>query len=269
MKRAFFKSLLIFGVLALFGLINLGAAEKVYTEKEARQIESQLFMQVDDSIISNGAKLANFLANDGDPQAKCWFGGWRSYYTPCYYYYDWYCDWYQVPLRIIYYTVPTQPVVTVTPAVTTTTVSNVVTTSAAITTTLPVTSSAAVASVETAIIAKSSNTVVKGAVIDKTVPQDSPLFKMGLRAGDIIAKINGKPVSSMIDIRRMSRNSEVVFIRGHQIKVADKQPLTKVGSDLGKSSMTLNTKDINLKVLEKAQKRTMSLYEYYDSLEKE
>lgn len=267
MKRAFLKSLLFWGILILCGIGNLEAAEKIYTEKEAGQIESQLFMKVDSSIISDNAKLAEFLIGDGDTQAKCWFWGWRSYYTPCYYYYDWYCDWYYVPLRIVYYTVPVRPVVTVTPAVTTTAVSNIVTTPAAVTTASAVTTTSTVAAEPMTFIAKSSNQMARGAVIDSKVPSNSPLFKMGLRSGDVITKINGKPVNSMIDVRRMNKNSQVVFIRGNQIKVADRQPLTKVSSDLGKSLMTLNAKDINLNVLKKAQNRTMSLYEYYDSLE--
>lgn len=262
--------MLIAGLLTLCGAGSLMAADNKATNAEAEKLESQLFIIADEGVVSDGAKVATLLASDNDPQAKCWFRGWGSYYYPyTYYYYDWYCSWYYVPFQIVYYTVPVQPVVTVTPAVTTTTVSNVVTTPAAVTTTASVTETTeTIAASETTIIAKSSNQHAQGAVISKKVPANSPLFKMGLRAGDIIAKIDGKPVNSMIDVRRMTKNSKVVFIRGNQIKVASQQLLTKTNNSMAKSSGGMNANQINLDVLKKVQGKEMSLYEYYDSLEK-
>lgn len=260
--------MLMVGVLALCGAGSLMAAENKFNENEAKTIESQLFIEADESIASDNAKLSEILLSDNDSQSKCWFWGWRSWYTPCYYYYyDWYCDWYYVPVRLVYYTVPVRPVVTVTPAVTTSTVTYSYSNPTSITTTAAVTETETVASTSTTIIAKSSNKLARGVVIDKKVPVTSPLHKMGLRAGDVIAKIDGKPVTSMIDVRRMTKNSKVVFVRGDQIKVAGRQPLTKTKTTLGKSS-GMNSNDIDLEALKKAQTKTMSLYEYYDSLEK-
>lgn len=270
MRRNFLKSMLIAGILTLCGAGSLMAADNKAANAEAEKLESQLFIIADEGTVSDNAKLANFLSSDKDPQAKCWFSRNCCYYYPySYYYYDWYCSWYYVPFQIVYYTVPVQPVVTVTPAVTTTTVSNVVTTPAAVTTTASVTETTeTVASTETMIIAKSSQQVARGAVIDKKVPTNSPLYKMGLRAGDVIAKIDGKPVNSMVDVRRMTSKSKVVFIRGNQIKVASKQLLTKTDKKISKSSNGINANEINLDVLKKVQGKEMSLYEYYDSMEK-
>lgn len=270
MRRTFLKSMLIAGLLTLCGSGSLMAAESKFSEDQAKKIESSLFMEAEESVVSDSAKALNFLSSDNDPQAKCWFSGWRSYYYPCsYYYYNWYCDWYYVPFRIVYYSVPVQPVVAVTPAVTTAYVNYTYTWPTAITTTAAVTATTqTVASTATTIIAKSSKSLASGAVIDKKVPSNSPLFKMGLRAGDIIAKIDGKPVNSMIDVRRMTKNSQVVFVRGNQIKVAGRQLLARTNNGMAKSN-GMNANNIDLDVLKKAQSnKEMSLYEYYDSLNK-
>lgn len=260
--------MLIAGLLTLCGSGSLTAAENKYDQNQAEAIESSLFIEADEAVVSNSAKLANFLSSDNDVQAKCWFSGWRSYYYPCnYYYYNWYCNWYYVPFRIVYYTVPVQPVVAVTQAVTTSYVNYTYTYPTAVTTTAAVTTApGAVVANSTTIIAKSSKQVACGAVIDQKVTSNSPLFKMGLRAGDIIAKIDGKPVKSMIDIRRMTGNSKVVFIRGNQIKVAGKQLLTKTNNQISKANG--NPVNIDLNILKANSKKEMSLYEYYDSLDK-
>ncbi|MBE6427202.1 MAG: PDZ domain-containing protein [Planctomycetaceae bacterium] len=239
-------------VLAGFGgMNNVQAEEKSLTEQEIAAKEADFFTSLETLDTSSDAKFAEQLeASEGDGgAAKCWF--WcvrrRGILFPRYTYYTWYCPVYRVPLRIVTYAVPVAA-----PAAGT-----------VITTPAPVSAEPAA----TSIVVKfqpSSGKVAKGAVIDGKVPADSPLVKLGLRSGDIITKVDGNPVNSMLDARRIRENSEIEFVRGEQIKVASKQLLQNEGSQSG----SVKSASVDFGSLQAVQEREMSLYEYYDMQEK-
>lgn len=231
---------------------------KPLSEQEVAALESGLFVNVDAMDTSDEAKFAQqLIAESGDDQdAKCWFWCWRYprwYYYPTYYYYSWYCPCYYVRFRIVTYTIPTVTAETTTVAATATTATTTETTTASV--------------ASTTIIAKSSGKVAKGAVIDQKVPSSSPLRKMGLRAGDIVTNVDGNPVQSLLDVRRIKSNSNITYVRGNQIRVAGKPLLQKATESVAKSFAGSEQSAVNTNDIKNAQSSTMSLYEYYDGLE--
>ena len=76
--------------------------------------------------------------------------------------------------------------------------------------------------------------------------------------------MDGNPVNSMLDARRIRENSEIEFVRGEQIKVASKQLLQNEGSQSG----SVKSASVDFGSLQAVQEREMSLYEYYDMQEK-
>ncbi|MDO4627778.1 MAG: PDZ domain-containing protein, partial [Planctomycetia bacterium] len=116
--------------------------------------------------------------------------------------------------------------------------------------------------------AKSSGQVSKGAVIDQQVPTTSPLYRMGLRSGDIITKVDGNPVSQLVDIRRIKENSTIEYVRGNQIKVAGKPILQSATSDVAKFYTGAPAVEFDTKGIVEVQQTEMTLYEYYDNMAK-
>ncbi len=266
------KKSLIFAAACLFAAVGFGNAfqaqadePKAMNEKELTSLESKLFVTLDASGASDDAKAAQTLIDEGETSeggdAKCWW--WccrpRYYYYPTYYYYSWYCPCYYVPVRLVTYTVPvtyTATIVSPTVAAVNRTVSS--------TSTSTTTSETSVSS--TGWEFKASGAVAKGAVINGTVPEKSPLKKMGLRSGDIIVKVDGNKVDSLADVQRATANSKIVYIRGNQIKTGGKQILQKVNDDV---TVKAFAEKVSAEQLEKVGQGGQTLYEYYDALEKD
>ncbi|MDO4586720.1 MAG: PDZ domain-containing protein [Planctomycetia bacterium] len=222
------------------------------TDEELAKLEAELFVTLDSTDAGSEAKsLKIALGDNDDGTAKCLWWRYRPayYYYPSYYYYGWYCPVYYVPLRFVTVTLPVrytvytytygQPVVT-----------NVVGAASEV-----------VAAGDAEVIVKSSGQHVRGAVISKTIPAKSPLAKIGLRAGDIVTKINGKPVTSMADLKKITKNSKVEFVKGNGIKIAAKS-MSIQGAKGGDSAGTASVQDI------KAEKDVF-LYDYFDNLEED
>ena len=243
------------------------------TEQQVAAMEADLFSNLETMSTSDDAKFAKELENlsGNDGAAKCWFWCWRraywSYY-PSYYYYSWYCPVYYVPLRIVTYSIPVVQVTTtpVQPQVVTAQSAPTAATASA-TAVAGDTSATATASVVTKFL-PSSGAVAKGAIVDGKVPENSPLAKLGLRSGDIITKVDGNPVTSLVDARRIKENSNVTYVRGDKIKVAGKPILQKASNEVATSNNGSKSADFDANNIKNFQKTEMSLYEYYDSLEK-
>lgn len=269
-------------ILASFAGVNVNA-EEAMTEQEVAAMEASLFANFDTMDSSSDAKFAQELeslsGNDG--AAKCWFWCWRRpvrFVYPTYYYYTWYCPVYYVPLRIVTYSIPVirpvpvvQTVQTEAGAASATAAAAAATATATATATAGDATATASASANAGVVTKflpSSGRVSKGAVIDAKVPQNSPLFKMGLRSGDIITSVDGTPVQSMLDARRIKANSSVTYVRGDQIKVAGKPILQNSSAQVAQAESGAKTADLSLESVKSMQASEMSLYEYYDSQEK-
>ncbi|MDO4551743.1 MAG: PDZ domain-containing protein [Planctomycetia bacterium] len=266
MKR--FMLLSFVSVMALFAGNDGYAQQGVISEKDVAAIEATLFATLDTLDTSDDAKFAKELEkiSGDDGEAKCWFWCWRRprwVVYPSYYYYTWYSPVYYVPFRIVTYSVPvirTVPVVQNVPATGAA--------SATATATVGDVTATATANVVTKFL-PSSGRVSKGAVIDSKVPQNSPLFKMGLRSGDIITSVDGTPVQSMIDVRRIKADSKITYVRGNQIKVAGKPILQRTSGEVAQADTASKTADVSLDNIKSLQTTEQSLYEYYDNLEKE
>ncbi|MDO4573929.1 MAG: PDZ domain-containing protein [Planctomycetia bacterium] len=269
------KRIAVFSLAVVFAaVVGVCSAEEKVTAEQVAALEASLFANLETMDTSSDAKFAQELeASEGnDGAAKCWFWCWRRpvrYYYPCYYYYTWYCPVYYVPLRIVTYSVPVvtvQPVQTVqTQVVTPTQPAQTQASATAVASTGDATATAT-ASVVTKFL-PSSGRVAKGAVIDATVPATSPLFKMGLRSGDIITTVDGNAVNSLLDARRIKADSNITYVRGNQIKVAGK-PILQGNSKSVQVSDGSKSNDVTVDSIKEIQKSEMSLYEYYDSLEK-
>ena len=301
MKRFALSAIVL--AMAAFAGMNAQADEKKMTEQEVAALEASLFASMETLDTSSDAKFAEQLeASEGnDGAAKCWFWCWRRRWVtyPHYYYQTWYCPTYYVPFRIVTYSVPvvrtvvTTPVVTTpvvtTPVVTTPVVTTPVVTTPVVTTpvvTTPVaqqpviqtatpatntvtTTATATATATAGVVTKflpTSQKVARGAVIDAKVPDNSPLAKIGLRAGDIITKVDGNPVNAMIDIRRITPDSTIEFVRGSQIKVAGKQILQ---NGTAQNMNGAKSADVTVSQLQSLQETEMTLNENYDNKEKE
>ncbi|MBE6427043.1 MAG: PDZ domain-containing protein [Planctomycetaceae bacterium] len=281
MKRFALSAIVL--AMAAFAGMNAQADEKKMTEQEVAALEASLFASMETLDTSSDAKFAEQLeASEGnDGAAKCWFWCWRRRWVtyPHYYYQTWYCPTYYVPFRIVTYSVPvvrtvvTTPVVT-TPVVTTPVVTTPVAQQPVIQTATPATNTVTTTATATAtatagVVTKflpTSQKVARGAVIDAKVPDNSPLAKIGLRAGDIITKVDGNPVNAMIDIRRITPDSTIEFVRGSQIKVAGKQILQ---NGTAQNMNGAKSADVTVSQLQSLQETEMTLYEYYDNMEKE
>ena len=281
MKRFALSAIVL--AMAAFAGMNAQADEKKMTEQEVAALEASLFASMETLDTSSDAKFAEQLeASEGnDGAAKCWFWCWRRRWVtyPHYYYQTWYCPTYYVPFRIVTYSVPvvrtvvTTPVVT-TPVVTTPVVTTPVAQQPVIQTATPATNTVTTTATATAtatagVVTKflpTSQKVARGAVIDAKVPDNSPLAKIGLRAGDIITKVDGNPVNAMIDIRRITPDSTIEFVRGSQIKVAGKQILQ---NGTAQNMNGAKSADVTVSQLQSLQEAEMTLYEYYDNMEKE
>jgi hypothetical protein len=268
------KNLFAFAAACLIAAFGAGASQaqaqdlkENATQAEIDAFEAENFVDFDSLDSSSDAKFAaSLIAANGEgaegSDAKCWFWGWR-YYTysyPSYYYYTWYCPAYYVNFRLVYYTVPTTTVVTA-PAVTSTTTTTTVSPSVSTVTT---TNGAATA----VAIAKSSGQTACGAVIDQAVPANSPLAKLGLQVGDVVTSVDGAPVKSIVDLRKITVDSKLTFVPGSQISVSKKAvnhaPSATAAKTLSKSA------PMSVSEHQKAfgDKETISLYEYYEALEK-
>ncbi|MBQ9800807.1 MAG: PDZ domain-containing protein [Thermoguttaceae bacterium] len=243
-------------LIAAFGAASVQAQEldKNATPEEIAAFEAENFVDFDELNADGAAKAAQKLIAETEEgaegsDAKCWFWGWRYYYYPSYYYYTWYCPCYYVPFRIVTYTVPTTvvttPVVTAQTTTTTTTASTVA-------------------------IAKSSGKTACGAVIDQSIPSNSPLAKMGLKVGDVVTHVDGVQVKSLVDLRRVKADSKLKFIPGDQISVSKKQinhvPNENAAKALENGVKSLTALNIGEKTID--ENETVSLYEYYEALEK-
>ncbi len=246
-------------VIAAFGAASAQAQEldKNATPEEIAAFEAENFVDFDELTAGGAAKAAQQLIAETEEgaegsDAKCWFWGWRYYYYPRYYYYTWYCPCYYVPFRIVTYTVPTTIVTT--PAVATTT-------TATSTTTTPA---------STVAIAKSTGKTACGAVISEAIPANSPLAKMGLKVGDVVTHVDGVQVKSLVELRRVKADSKLKFIPGNQITVSKKQ-INHVPNESGAKALENGVKALSeLNVGEKSigENETVTLYEYFEALEK-
>ncbi len=113
-------------------------------------------------------------------------------------------------------------------------------------------------------IAKSSGRAARGALIDKPVPANSPLAKLGLRTGDILTHIDGRPINSIYDLRQARTNSQVTFVRGNEILVSKRPMLQTATNAVTKSFDGSEENMIPVSTLKFLQTKSMSLYEYYD-----
>ena len=276
MKRFALSAIVL--AMAAFAGMNAQADEKKMTEQEVAALEASLFASMETLDTSSDAKFAEQLeASEGnDGAAKCWFWCWRRRWVtyPHYYYQTWYCPTYYVPFRIVTYSVPVVRTVVTTPVVTTPVVTTPVAQQPVIQTATPATNTVTTTATATAtatagVVTKflpTSQKVARGAVIDAKVPDNSPLAKIGLRAGDIITKVDGNPVNAMIDIRRITPDSTIEFVRGSQIKVAGKQILQ---NGTAQNMNGAKSADVTVSQLQSLQETEMTLYEYYDNMEKE
>lgn len=241
------KSLFAFAVACMIAACGAGSANaqelaKNATPAQIAAFEAENFLSFDDMNADGPAKFAQKVIDATDEgaegsDAKCWFWGWRYYSYPTYYYYTWYCPCYYVPLRLVTYTVPTVTVST---------------------------------NVNTVVVAKSSGKTACGAVVDQTVPANSPLAAMGIKAGDVITHVDGRPVKSNVDLRRITANSKLKFIPGDQISVSKKQ-INHVPNESEAKAIESGAKGLTaLNIGEKSigENETVTLYEYYEALEK-
>lgn len=220
------------------------------SEAELAKLEADLFVTLDSTDADSEAKALDAALVDDDGTAKCLWWRYRPayYYYPSYYYYGWYCPVYYVPLRFVTYTVPVRyTVYTYTPGL------------PVAQTVVGAPAAADVAVVDDGYAVKSSGRTARGAVISKEIPAKSPLAKIGLRTGDIVTKIDGKPVTSMADLKKINKNSKVEFVKGKGIKIASKSMNVR-GAKGGDSAGAASVQDI------KAEKE-VSLYDYFDNLE--
>jgi len=292
------KNFLALAAACLIAALGAGSAQaqeldKNATEAEIAAFEKEHFITFDAMSVNGDAKAAQALISatgegaEGS-DAKCWFWGWRYYYYPTYYYYTWYCPCYYVPLRLVTYTVP----------VTTTTTTVVTTPGAAANVEVQQQqvqqpqqqqqqqnqqqqqqqqqtqdqSAAQSNSVDpnTVAIAKSTGRMACGAVVDQTVPQNSPLKKMGVKVGDVITHVDGVQVKSLHDLKKITANSKLTVIPGSSISVSKQQinhaPSAKASQDLengAKGDLT----ELNIGEDSIGENETVSLYEYYEALE--
>ena len=239
------KNFLALAAACLIAALGAGSAQaqeldKNATKAEIAAFEKEHFITFDAMSVNGDAKAAQALISatgegaEGS-DAKCWFWGWRYYYYPRYYYYSWYCPCYYVPLRLVTYTVP------VTTTVTTTTY-----------------------------FAKSSGQTACGAVVDQTVPANSPLAKLGVKVGDVITHVDGVQVKSLHDLKKITANSKLTVIPGSSISVSKQQinhaPSAKASQDLENGANGLT--ELNIGEDSIGENETVSLYEYYEALEK-
>ncbi len=242
------KNFLAFAAACLIAALGAGSAQaqeldKNATEAEIAAFEKENFVSFEQLAADGDAKFAeNLLAETEEgaegSDAKCWFWGWRYYYYPRYYYYTWYCPCYYVPLRLVTYTVP-------------------VTTTVATTTT-------------TTIVAKSSGQTACGAVVDQTVPANSPLAKLGVKVGDVITHVDGVQVKSLVDLRKVKADSTLKIIPGNLINVSKNQ-INHVPSETEAKALENGAKgltELNIGEDSIGENETVTLYEYYEALEK-
>ena len=242
------KNFLALAAACLIAALGAGSAQaqeldKNATEAEIAAFEKENFVSFEQLAADGDAKFAaNLLAETEEgaegSDAKCWFWGWRYYYYPRYYYYSWYCPCYYVPLRLVTYTVP-------------------VTTTVATTTT-------------TTYVAKSSGKTACGAVVDQTVPANSPLANVGVKVGDVITHVDGVQVKSLVDLRKVKADSTLKIIPGNLINVSKNQ-INHVPSETEAKALESGAKgltELNIGEDSIGENETVTLYEYYEALEK-
>lgn len=210
--------------------------------------DSDLFIQLNQLDQSSDAKFSESLIaadNDQSGDAKCfyWYTTYPCAYTyvPTYYYYTYYCPVYYVNFRLVTYTVPVieTPVVTTTSCVTTTYTTYY----------------------------KATGKTRTGAVIDSKIPGNSPLAKLGLRSGDIVTSVDGRPVTSISDVKAATTKSKLTFYRGGKIKVASKGILQN-GTSASRSVASKGAEtECAIAANALRNQGEMSMYEYYDRIE--
>ena len=205
--------------------------------------DSGLFIRLDQLDQSSDAKFSESLAQaDGDQSgdAKCfyWYYSYPCAYAPAYCYYTYYCPVYYVSFRIVTYTVPVvpacvaAPVVSATPCVT---------------------------------YYKSTGKTRTGAVINSKVPANSPLARLGLRSGDIVTSVDGRPVTSISDVRAARSSSKLTFYRGGKLKVAGRGILR--GASAARSAAGKDASERTVTASDLRGMGEISMYEYYDRIE--
>lgn len=115
-------------------------------------------------------------------------------------------------------------------------------------------------------IAKSSGRAARGAVIDKPIPAGTPLANLGLRTGDILTHIDGRPINSIYDLRQAKANSSVRFVRGNEILVSSRPMLQTATNEVAKSFGGANEESVNMRMVKGMAHKSLNLYEYYDKL---
>lgn len=284
MKRIAIMSLaLVFAAFAGFCY-----AEEEITEEQIAALEASLFSDLETMDTSSSAKFAEQLeaGSGNDGTAKCWFRCRRRpvrFRYPAYQYYTWYCPVYFVPLRIVTYSVPVYRVAPAKPTAPGKPLTPAPAAPAApeqdltpvqepvkqrVTSTVITTEQETVSSEATSILTKfaaTSGRVSKGAVIDGEVPSNSPLRRMGLRSGDIITSVDGNPVNTIADIKRIKSNSRITYVRGDKIKVSGKLILE---GNVANAPASNGSKSVAVSIdsIKSLQDSNISLYEYYDNL---
>ncbi len=238
---------------ATFATGALNAQEpKAMSEQDAQAAaaaEAEVFSQYETLDVESDDAIAKSL-NGGTESKCCWFWYWRPvryyYYPAYYYYYTWYCPVYYVNLRLVSYTVDV-PTATVATASTTTSSSTTTTET----------------SVEVVKTKSGQTAIAKGAVIDGKVKANSILAKKGLRSGDVITKIDGRPINSMNDVKNIKANSRITYVPGDKVKIAKKAVLQKKTDEVAKSYDGFKTQPVKLNDV-KAAEPGMTLYDYYN-----
>ena len=225
---------------ALAGCVSSFAQEAPYAD-EAKKVEANLFTDLGQAINVEStldkaldAQLTTVIDGDAceEDAIKCCWIGYNCYY-PTYYhyhYYGWYCPVYYCNFRIVYYTAPYTYYVM------------------------------SDSGEESVVKARRRAT---GAVVSDDVKPNSPLYKAGIRKGDLITTIDGAPVNGVSDLKKLTRNSRVKYVKGNKVQISEIQ-VSGGRSNFSKSGDF--EFDGGERPTDGVAGAGKSLYEYFDSL---
>ncbi len=74
----------------------------------------------------------------------------------------------------------------------------------------------------------------KGFLLEKTPDAETPLAKLGIKKGDIITKINGKPLNSVADIDNINEKSDLTVLKSSvsSVRSSEEKPSTSGSNPL-------------------------------------
>ncbi|MCL2744733.1 MAG: PDZ domain-containing protein [Planctomycetaceae bacterium] len=188
-----------------------GSAEEIVKAQAQKFSEADVFENADTD--ANLQKAIVFAGDEPAGTVKCW--GW--YYRPVYRF--WWRPWYYRPYYVYHrYVVPVcaTPVVQATIAVSPV-VAPVV---APVPAVAPAPAATATAIAPPGGSATATASTTTGAVVAADPAPSTPMAAKGLRKGDVITAINGKPIKSLTDLKNITADTEITFHKGSNVKYA-------------------------------------------------